>query len=114
MTSEAEFLSRVMYAGRDAGLLVHHAVNRCPGCGLVLHTGTAGLPDLVLVGWNGMVLRELKSRAGILLPSQRPWRDRLAGNHFSTPRGDVPVWDIWREPVDWASGRVERELAAIT
>lgn len=111
--NEAELLGWTRSQADGAGVLAHHAVNFCPACGLVLPSGPAGFPDLVLIGWNGALFRELKSRAGILSSSQRRWRDRLAGNHFHTARGDVPVWDVWRDPVDRISGRIGHELAAI-
>lgn len=117
--SEADFLSRVMYAGRDAELLMHHAVNRCPGCGLVLPSGTPGFPDLVIAGTGGILLRELKTRAGVMSQAQRRWARMLgemktgAADLAGGPIEMFPLFDVWREPRDWVSGRVENELAAI-
>ena len=117
--SEAEFLSRIMYAGRDLDLLMHHAVNRCPGCGLVLPAGDPGFPDLVIAGHGGILLRELKTWTGILSPAQRRWARMLgemktgAGDLAGGPVEMFRLSDIWREPADWVSGRIDHELRAI-
>ena len=107
--TEAEFLARVMHAGRDVGLLMHHALNRCPGCGLVLPSGTPGFPDVVAIGPGGVLLRELKMRTGRLSPAQRQYA-RMIGDRRV---GAMRQFDLWRDPADRDSGRIALELAAI-
>jgi hypothetical protein len=104
-----------------AGLLAHHAVSRCPGCHLILPAGDAGFPDLAIAGPRGVLLRELKTRAGILSPAQRRWARALGGLALPPPlagypvpaAAGIPLYDVWRDPVDRASGRIGHELAAI-
>ncbi|MGH3284414.1 MAG: hypothetical protein ACRDPD_06975, partial [Streptosporangiaceae bacterium] len=115
--TEAEFLAWVMHAGRDAGLLMHHAVNRCPCCGLVLPSGTPGFPDVLAMGPGGVLIRELKTRAGVLSGPQRQWAGILGNIRAITVSATIPVraplFDVWRDPADRDSGRIALELAAI-
>lgn len=64
-----------------------------------------GFPDLVVVGDNGVLFRELKANGGRISPEQRAWLDRLA---FA--RANVAVW----HPSDLRSGRILDELKAVT
>jgi hypothetical protein len=109
--TEAEFLAQVMHMGRDLDLLMHHAVNRCPGCGLVLPSGTPGFPDVVAIGPHGILLRELKTRTAILSPAQKIYARILDGLIVDQPHR-LPLFDVWR-PADQASGRIRRDLVAI-
>jgi len=63
-----------------------------------------GFPDLVLVGRGGVLFRELKSARGVVAAEQEAWLTALAEAGQSA--------DVWR-PVDWRSGRIERELKAV-
>ncbi len=64
-----------------------------------------GFVDLFLCGRGGVAFRELKREGHSLRPAQttRKYRLRAAGQD----------WDIW-EPSDLASGRIDRELAALS
>lgn len=63
----------------------------------------AGFPDLVIVGRNGVLWRELKSDLGRVRAEQFAWLDALhdAGE-------DATVW----RPTDWPD-HIEAELAAL-
>jgi hypothetical protein len=52
----------------------------------------AGWPDLVLVGRDQILYRELKTRKGRLSDDQKAWRDLITRNG-----GDYSVW----RPADW-------------
>jgi len=107
--TEAEFLAQVMAAGHDLGLLMYHAVNRCPGCGLVLPSGMPGFPDVVAVGRRGLLLRELKTRTGILSPAQKRYAATIGDRRVD----GLLLFDVWRDPADTASGRIGDELMAL-
>jgi hypothetical protein len=62
-----------------------------------------GWPDLVIVGACGILVRELKSRTGVLSPQQRWTGNRMLGAGWD--------WAIWR-PADWHSGLIEEQLRA--
>jgi hypothetical protein len=66
-----------------------------------------GFPDLILCGRDRVAFRELKREGPwhSLRPAQTAWKYRLlaAGQD----------WDIW-QPSDLASGRIDRELAALS
>ncbi|MEU7802736.1 hypothetical protein AB0B10_26090 [Micromonospora arborensis] len=63
----------------------------------------AGFLDLVIVGVD-VLYRELKSREGRIEPDQQLWIDDLKAAGANV--------DVWR-PVDWMSGRIQRELTVI-
>ena len=70
--------------------------------------GDPGWPDLVIAGPHGLLIRELKTAHGIWSPAQQKWIGLLR-----TPTAvDVDV-DVWR-PADLTSGRIHREIAAIS
>ena len=109
--NEARLLAECMSAAARHGLLVHHQVTACPACRRPLPPhllGTPGFPDLLIAGPGGIAFRELKTRVGILSPAQKHWRRVLAGGAvFSL--ADFPIADVWREPDDLISGRIENE-----
>jgi hypothetical protein len=63
-----------------------------------------GFPDLLIVG-NRVIVRELKAERGRLTPEQAAWLAVLYGAGV-----DAMTW----RPSDWRSGRVMRELKALT
>jgi len=63
-----------------------------------------GFPDCWILGPKGLLVRELKSAAGRTTPAQTSWRYGLRA-----VRIDAGIW----RPADLASGRVEREIAAL-
>lgn len=81
---------------KDLGLLGYHTHDsrRSPG----------GFPDWVIVG-EGVMFRELKKQNGIVTLAQRQWIDTLDMSGADA--------DVWR-PSDLLSGRIARELAAIS
>lgn len=64
-----------------------------------------GFPDLTIVGCGGHMFRELKTDVGRLTAAQQGWLDDLSAHG-----ADAGVW----RPVDLASGRIERELRALS
>lgn len=66
---------------------------------------TPGFPDWVVVGPGGCVFRELKSESGQLSGMQSRWLYALTGAGV-----DASVW----RPRDLVSGRIGRELEALT
>jgi hypothetical protein len=98
--------------------LLTEVVSRCERYGVAsVHIDNAhhskrrgdliGFPDLILCGRNGVAFRELKREGPwhSLRPAQAAWKWRLlaAGQD----------WDIW-QPSDLTSGRIDRELAALS
>jgi hypothetical protein len=65
----------------------------------------AGFPDRVIVGRGGVLWRELKREWSDLRPAQTTWKYQLLACGQN--------WDVWR-PSDLMSGRIRRELLAIT
>lgn len=63
----------------------------------------AGFPDLVIVGRNGVLWRELKSDRGYLSHEQQAWLCVL-----TAAGGDTAVW----RPCHWPD-HIEAELAAL-
>ena len=64
-----------------------------------------GYPDWTIVGTGGVLFRELKTQRGKVSPEQQQWLAAL-----TAARQDA---DVWR-PEDLLSGRIARELAAIS
>lgn len=64
-----------------------------------------GWPDLTIVGPHGGLFRELKQEDRYPTVDQRAWIERLTNAGFDAS---------WWRPRDWHSGRVERELRAIS
>lgn len=81
----------------------------CPAL-LAYHThdsrkSPSGFPDWVILGPGGILFRELKRESKSPTPSQRAWLALLRGVGLDA--------DVWR-PSDLLSGRIGRELAAVT
>jgi len=71
------------------------------------HTATQGHKgwlDTTIVGKRGALFRELKSHRGRIDPEQYAWITAWTVAGF-----DAAVW----KPLDWYSGRIEREIRAI-
>jgi hypothetical protein len=64
-----------------------------------------GFPDLVILGTGGHMFRELKSATGKVTVEQQAWLDDLKAHAADA--------DVWR-PEDWRTGRIERELRALS
>jgi hypothetical protein len=94
--SEAQLEEHIRSACKQLGILRFH-VRHSLGT-------TAGLPDDILIGPNGLLWRECKTAKGKLTPAQQKTGEAL------TAAGQD--WATWR-PGDWLSGRIARELAAI-
>ena len=63
-----------------------------------------GFPDLVAVGPQGVLFRELKTAKGKVSPAQEAWLEAMLA-------GGVDA-GIWR-PSDLLNGTIARELAAL-
>ena len=106
--SERSFQSAVIDLARRLGWLVghHHDSRRQIGPGK--HVGdrdAAGVPDLILVRGNRIVLAELKADGGRLRPAQKTWLDALrAVEADAAGRVLVRVWT----PSSW--DEIERLL----
>ena len=102
--SEDDLLRAVVDLASLYGILVHHSrpARTARGWATAI-VGHKGLPDLILVGGRGVLIRELKSAKGRTTPEQEEWlsRFRLAGQ-------DAAVW----RPRDWPA-RIKEELEAI-
>lgn len=94
--SEAQLLATIRQACRKLGLLCYHTYDS--------RRSEPGFPDLVIVGAERVIYRELKSERGRLRPEQRTWLDAL-----SRAGQDA---DVWR-PGDFYSGRIVRELESL-
>lgn len=95
-----------MTRGMGEDVLQSHVLEMCKSLGLLAyHTfdsrrSVPGFPDLVIVGQNGVLYRELKRRNGKVRRDQVHWLValRVAGQDA----------DVWR-PEDWPE-RIVREL----
>lgn len=76
-------------------LVWHHCI------GPHLCAGTAGMPDLVIIGPRAVIWRELKGDSTPVRRHQRDFGEALTAAGQS--------WGIWR-PEDLESGRIEKEL----
>ena len=65
----------------------------------------AGFPDLVMVGVNGTLYRELKANDARLTPSQKVWMERLA-----IAGEDCGIW----RPRDLGQGTIKAALDRIS
>jgi hypothetical protein len=84
----------------ELGLLWHWCKDPRSSC-----KGKRGLPDLIIAGEHGLLVREIKSPGYDTSAAQDLWIWTL---HQSG--ADVAVW--W--PADWESGRIRRELEAVS
>ena len=95
--SEDELEEQIRDACKKLGILRFH-VRYSKGT-------TAGLPDDILIGPRGILWRECKNQVNSLTPAQVK-----TGEALMVIGQD---WATWR-PGDWFSGRIRRELAAIS
>lgn len=92
--SEKEFQAQVITLARLLGWTVAHfrpALTK-HGWRTPAAADGVGFPDLVLVGHDQTLFRELKVGHGRLRPEQETWRDVLTKNGAD--------WAAWR-PSDW-------------
>lgn len=95
--TEAQLQQAITDLCRYLGLYVYHTRDS---------RGSArGFPDLVIAGCAGIAYRELKSDTGTITVDQRAW-----GRVLADAGGN---WSVWR-PGEWHSGRIRRELFALT
>lgn len=90
--NEAQLQNKVLELAGKMGLLAYHTYDS--------RRSVAGFPDLVIVGHNGVLYRELKSAVGRISSDQKFWIAAL-----SEAGQDV---DVWR-PADWPM-RVQADL----
>ena len=95
--TEAELEEQIRGACKTLGILRFHVR-------FSLGT-TAGLPDDILIGPKGILWRECKTAKGKVTAAQQG-----AGKALTAAGQD---WAVWR-PADWLSGRIVRELTAIS
>lgn len=95
--TEAELLRSVQRLSRRHDVAIHHVHQP-------LHD-RPGWPDCSLLGTKAAAFRELKSARRDLTPEQQETGERMRRAGLD--------WDVWR-PADLASGRIERELAALS
>lgn len=95
--TEAELQAKILRRCNELGLLHHH-------CYAPWHASMWGFPDLYILGPRGELLWELKGPDGTLSDTQEPWRRAALAARL---RYSVI------QPMDWASGEVERRLLAI-
>lgn len=93
--TEAQFQSQVLALIRAMGLAAYHTHDS--------RRSEPGFPDLVIVGMNGVLYRELKTAKGRVSPDQKYWIYAL--NAAGEDAG------IWR-PSDWPT-RIQSELTAL-
>lgn len=92
--SEDDLQRCILDATRVMGLYVHHCrpARMQSGRWATPIQGFKGFPDLVIVGPNGLLIRELKSARGVLSVEQSMWLDRLVSVGVN-----AGVWT----PTDW-------------
>ncbi len=93
--TEKQLQELVMQTMKAMGLLGFHVFDS--------RRSNPGFPDVVAVGRNGVLYRELKTATGKVTPMQRYWLDTL--------RAAGQDADVWR-PCDWPD-RITRELRAL-
>lgn len=93
---EQDLQDLAVRTARAHGVLAYHTYDS--------RKSEPGFLDLVLVGRQGVLYRELKSATGTVTPEQEYWMAALlaAGE-------DV---DVWR-PAQWDDGTIEREIRAL-
>lgn len=92
---ERDQIDRIAELAEKYGIVWHH-------CRDSRHCeGHPGMPDLILVGRQSVLMPELKSTASIQTPGQVRWAWQL--------RGLSPIW----RPSDFRSGLVERSMQLI-
>lgn len=77
--SEAEFQEQVRALCRWRGVLVYHTHDS--------RRSDAGFPDLVIVGADSILYRELKKEGGRVTPDQQRWIEAI-----NAAGGDAAVW----------------------
>ncbi len=106
--SEDQLLSSVLSMARAFGVMTAHfrpAQSKSGRWMTAVQGDGKGFPDVVFVGPNGVLFRELKAAGKYPQPEQKRWLGRL-----EEANADAAVW----RPADWRSGRVEAELRAIS
>ncbi|MYA99280.1 VRR-NUC domain-containing protein [Candidatus Poribacteria bacterium] len=78
--TETQFHAEVVAMAKMMGYLVYHTYDS--------RRSEPGFPDLVLVGRDRILYRELKTETGKLSPAQKNWGEQLQASG-----GD---WDVWR------------------
>jgi hypothetical protein len=74
--------------------------------------GDRGLPDLVILGRNGLLFAEIKGPDGVLEKPQLRWARRLKEvDMLCSPECERmgSLWRVW-QPAHWHSGDIRREL----
>lgn len=94
---EAELEAHIADACRSLRLMYYHTHRS--------QHSPAGFLDDVIMGSGGLIYRENKREGKNLTPAQQRWYDGLAAHGY-----DVGVW----RPSDWFSGRIMKELAALS
>ena len=97
--SEGEFQSSILDLVRALGLQAYHTHDS--------RRSQKGFPDLVIVGSNGVLYRELKTMTGVVTEEQKYWLSIL-----QAAGADVAIWrpNLWPEPIT----RDLRALGSIT
>lgn len=95
--TEAQLLSHVRAVARGLGLRAYHTHDS--------RRSEPGFPDLVIVGREGIIYRELKTQKGRVRPEQNQWITDLirAGQNAG----------LWR-PADLLNGTILNEMRALT
>ena len=95
--TEAELLSSVRKVAKDLGLRAYHTHDS--------RRSEPGFPDLVIVGPEGILYRELKTQKGRVRPEQTAWITDLirAGQNAG----------LWR-PMDLLNGGVLDDMRTIS
>lgn len=83
---EIPFMNKLVGFAEKLGLLVFHVVNS--------KESHKGFPDLIIVGWGGIVFAELKTDAGTLEPDQEVWQFAL--NRIATLSFGLIQVVVWR------------------
>lgn len=105
-TAHDDLVGKVLEAARALGLLAHHCRD-----GRYCHG--RGLPDLVIVGRNGIIFREVKTGNAETTAEQDLWGWTILQSWTrGTYQGPVVLWSVWSE-ADWQDGTVGGELVAL-
>lgn len=88
LTTEAEFQGWILNACQRLRLAAYHTHDS--------RRSEKGFPDLVIVGMNGILYRELKKQDGVVSVEQRYWLSILQESG-----ADVAVWrpNLWPEQI---------------